>query len=70
MWFNSCPSGGDDVPEGEEVPDPGLPEYNPEPVNPGEPEDPTKHWFCGLTESDWDTDLWNEYDVGDFLVKR
>lgn len=51
LWFNSCANGGDDVPEGEPIPDPELPEYNP-------------NWSCHKTA--W-SEGWVQYiqtDIG------
>ena len=66
VWFNSCPAGGDDGP----IKDPELPEYKPNPVDtdPGKPED---HWFCGANNAAvWTRDLWNDHNMGDWLLRR
>ena len=71
IWFNTCPRGGDDVPEGEEVPDPGLPGYEPGESEPEEPEDPDDHWFCGPENpAIWTGELWNDHNMGRWLIQR
>jgi hypothetical protein len=62
IWFNSCPAGGDD----EEVTD-GLPEYTPNPIESDPPDD---HWFCDGNGASWTPELWNDRNIGRWLVQR
>lgn len=63
-WFNSCPRGGDDG----EITDPGLPAYNPDPVDPPPSDD--DHWFCDVDDSSWGASDWNEHAMGEWLLNR
>lgn len=68
MWFNSCPSGGDDGP----ISDPKLPAYSPskDPPGGGDPPPPSGDWFCGVAGTAWDSDMWNKHNVGPWLKNR
>ena len=68
VWFNTCPAGGDDV-DGD-VPDPGLPDYTP-PGSPSDPNpDPEENWFCSGNGAAWTPALWNEHNIGEWLIQR
>lgn len=73
-WYNVCPGGGDD---GDETPSaPGLPEYNPGTVDPGDGGTPPDNneeaaeEFCGRGQSRWTMDLWNQLGMGEWLESR